>query len=232
MLDALLTDFINLLFPSLCLACGQALRGGEKHLCTACRAELPYTDFHRLPPAQSPLGRRFWGKLPVHYALSYLRFVQHGRVQELLHQLKYQGQQQVGVALGELYGAELVAAGLTAEFDLIVPVPLHHRKLARRGYNQAAAFAEGLSAGLHLPARADALRRNAHTASQTRKSRAQRWDNVATVFEAAESGSIISQRILLVDDVLTTGATLEACGLALLAAGAAQVSIATIASTD
>ena len=232
MLPSLLTDFINLLFPSLCLACGQALRGGEQHLCTACRAELPYTDFHRLPPAQSPLGRRFWGKLPVHYALSYLRFVQHGRVQELLHQLKYQGQQQVGVALGELYGAELVAAGLTAEFDLIVPVPLHHRKLARRGYNQAAAFAEGLSAGLHLPARADALRRNAHTASQTRKSRAQRWDNVATVFEAAESGSIISQRILLVDDVLTTGATLEACGLALLAAGAAQVSIATIASTD
>ena len=232
MLPRLLVDFTSLLFPSLCLACGQALRGGERHLCTACRAELPYTDYHQLPPEESPLGRRFWGKLPVRYALSYLRFVQHGRVQELLHQLKYQGQQQVGVALGELYGAELMAAGLAPQFDLIVPVPLHHRKLARRGYNQAAAFAEGLSTGLGCPWNANALERNAHTASQTQKNRAQRWENVATVFEVAAPAAVAGRRILLVDDVLTTGATLEACGVVLLAAGAAEVSIATIAHAD
>lgn len=229
MLRNLLADFVGLLFPSVCLACGQSLRRGEQHLCTGCRAEMPYTDFHRLPPAENPLGRRFWGKLPVRYVLSYLRFVQHGRVQELLHQLKYQGQRGVGVALGELYGAELAGSGLAQQFDLIVPVPLHRRKLARRGYNQAAAFAEGLGTGLALPHRADALRRTEHTASQTRKNRAQRWQNVATVFEAAEPTEIIGRRVLLVDDVLTTGATLEACGLALLAAGAAEISIATIA---
>jgi ComF family protein len=232
MLRNLLTDFAGLLFPSVCLACEQALRRGEQHLCTVCRAELPYTDFHRLPPAENPLGRRFWGKLPVHHALSYLRFVQHGRVQQLLHQLKYQGQPEVGVALGELYGAELASGGYHTQFDVIVPVPLHRRKLARRGYNQAATFAEGLSSGLALPWSDAALRRTEHTASQTRKNRAQRWQNVATVFEADDSADVAGRHVLLVDDVLTTGATLEACGAALLTAGATEVSIATIACAD
>ena len=229
MLRTLAADFMGLIFPRLCLACQQPLMKGETHLCTGCRAELPYTDFHRLPPEQNPLGRRFWGKLPLRHALSYLRFVRHGRVQHLLHQFKYQGQRDVGGILGQLYGAELREAGLAADFDLIVPVPLHPRKLARRGYNQAAAFATGLSEGLAVPASVAALRRTANTQSQTRKSRAQRWQNVATVFEVENPAAIIGRRVLIVDDVLTTGATLEACGAALLAAGAAEVSIATIA---
>jgi ComF family protein len=232
MLRALLSDFVGLIFPRICLACTEPLARGESHLCTGCRAELPYTDYHRLPPEQNPLGRRFWGKLPLRHALSYLRFLRHGRVQHLLHQLKYQGQREVGRALGQLYGAELHEAGLAADFDLIVPVPLHARKLARRGYNQAAVFAEGLAAGLQLPWSATALRRTAHTASQTRKNRAQRWDNVATVFEVGEATEIEGRRILIVDDVLTTGATLEACGAVLLAGGAREVSIATIACAD
>ncbi|RZK89228.1 MAG: ComF family protein, partial [Hymenobacter sp.] len=130
MLRTLLADCLALFFPQACLACQEPLAAGETHLCTACRIELPYTDYHRLPPAQNPLNRRFWGRLPVQHVLSYLRFVRHGRVQQLMHQLKYQGQSQVGNALGQLYGAELRAAGLGAEFDLIVPVPLHRRKLA------------------------------------------------------------------------------------------------------
>ena len=225
----MLADFWSLFFPRPCLACAEPLVAGEQYLCTTCRAELPYTDYHLLPPAQNPLGRRFWGKLPVAHTLSYLRFLQHGRVQQLLHQLKYQGQQQVGVALGHLYGAELHATDLRAVFELIVPVPLHRRKLARRGYNQADAFAEGLARALGCPRAAQALRRTEHTASQTRKNRTQRWQNVATVFEVAQPEAIAGRHILLVDDVLTTGATLEACGAALLAAGARAVSIATIA---
>ncbi len=228
MLRSWLADFVGLIFPRLCPACREPLARGEAHLCTGCRAELPYTDFHRLPPGANPLGRRFWGKLPVRHALSYLQFVRHGRVQHLLHGLKYRGQRGVGTALGRLYGAELQAAGFAADFDLVVPVPLHPRKLARRGYNQAEVFAEGLAASLALPW-APALRRTAHTATQTRKNRAQRWENVATVFEAADVAAVAGRRILLVDDVLTTGATLEACGAALLAAGALEISIATIA---
>lgn len=229
MLRALAADFVGLIFPRPCLACREPLVRGENHLCTGCRAELPYTDFHLLLPDQNPLGRRFWGKLPVRHALSYLRFVRHGRVQRLLHELKYQGQRDVGTALGQLYGAELYQAGLAAAFDLIVPVPLHPRKLAKRGYNQAAAFASGLATGLQLPWSATALRRTTHTSTQTQKNRAQRWENVAAVFEVENAQHIIGRRILVVDDVLTTGATLEACGAVLLAAGAAEVSIATIA---
>ncbi|OGX81027.1 ComF family protein [Hymenobacter glacialis] len=232
MLRSLAADFVGLIFPRLCLACREPLVTGETHLCTGCRAELPYTDFHLLPPEQNPIGRRFWGKLPIRHALSYLRFVRHGRVQNLLHELKYQGQRDVGTALGQLYGAELHAAGFATDFDLIVPVPLHPKKLARRGYNQAAAFATGLATGLKVPTSATALRRNANTATQTKKNRAQRWENVATVFEVENPAAVIGRRILVVDDVLTTGATLEACGAALLAAGAAEVSIATIACAD
>jgi ComF family protein len=232
MLRACLTDFLALFFPQVCLACQDSLVAGEHHLCTTCRAELPYTNYHLLPTAQNPLSRRFWGKLPVAHTLSYLRFLRHGQVQHLLHQLKYQGQQELGKALGQLYGAELAEASLSLTFDLIVPVPLHRRKLARRGYNQADAFAEGLAATLPCPWSATALRRTEHTASQTRKSRAERWHNVATVFEVANPQEVADRHILLVDDVLTTGATLEACGAALLAAGARQLSIATIACAE
>ena len=232
MLRLLLADFAALFFPQACLACTEPLVAGEQHLCTTCRAELPYTDYHLLPPEQNPLSRRFWGKLPISHTISYLRFLRHGRVQQLLHQLKYQGQQQVGRALGQLYGAELLAAGFGPTFDLIVPVPLHPRKLARRGYNQADAFAEGLALALPCPRAAHALRRTEHTASQTRKSRAERWQNVSTVFEVAQPAEVAGRHVLLVDDVLTTGATLEACGAALLAAGASAVSIATIACAE
>ena len=232
MLRPLLADFAALFFPRPCLACHEPLVAGEQHLCTGCRAELPYTDSHLLPPDQNPLARRFWGRLPVRHTFSYLRFLRHGRVQQLLHQLKYQGQAGVGRALGQLYGAELAAAGLGPEFDVLVPVPLHRRKLARRGYNQAEAFAAGLATALPCPSAPHALRRTEHTASQTRKGRAERWQNVATVFEVAEPAAVVGRRVLLVDDVLTTGATLEACGAALLAAGAQTVSIATIACAD
>ena len=232
MLRPLLADFLSLFFPQACLACQEPLVAGERHLCTTCRAELPYTDYHHLPAAQNPLSRRFWGKLPVVHTLSYLRFLRHGRVQHLLHQLKYQGQQELGKALGQLYGAELATASFATEFDLIVPVPLHRRKLARRGYNQAESFATGLAAALPCPSSATTLRRTEHTASQTRKNRTERWQNVATVFEVAKPHEVIGRHVLLVDDVLTTGATLEACGAALLAAGARAVSIATIACAE
>lgn len=232
MLASFLADFTSLIFPQICLACSESLGRGEEHICTPCRVQLPYTDYHTLPDQQNPLARRFWGKVPVQYALSYLRFLRHGRVQHLLHQLKYQGQREVGQVLGRWYGLELTKQGLHTEFDLIVPVPLHPRKLAKRGFNQSDCFAEGLAQGLDVPWSPTALRRIEYTDSQTRKNRTQRWQNVATVFEVADVATVAGKRILLVDDVLTTGATLEACATALLVQGCTQVSIATIACAE
>jgi ComF family protein len=232
MIRTALADFVSLIFPQVCLACNESLARGENHICTGCRAQFPYTDYHKLPPSENPLARKFWGKVPVRYSLSYLRFLRRGRVQHLLHQLKYQGQQDVGQVLGRWYGAELYEFGLATEFDLIVPVPLHPRKLAKRGYNQSDSFAEGLSVSLQVPWSANTLRRTEHTSSQTQKNRAERWKNVAEVFEVAAPESILGKRILIVDDVLTTGATLEACAAALSAAGCYEVSIATIACAE
>jgi ComF family protein len=229
---SVLSDFVSLIFPRTCLACVEPLTRGEDHICTACRAQLPYTDYHKLPEKENPLARRFWGKVPVRHALSYLRFLRHGRVQHLLHQLKYQGQRDVGLVLGRWYGTELAEAGLAPDFDLIVPVPLHPRKLAKRGFNQSDTFAEGLAVGLAVPWSSEALRRTAHTDSQTRKNRTERWLNVATIFEVADPAVVAGKKVLIVDDVLTTGATLEACAAVLLAAGCAEVSIATIACAD
>jgi ComF family protein len=229
-LPTILSDFIGLIFPHTCLACAEPLGRGEEHLCTNCRAQLPYTDYHLLPPAENPLARRFWGRVPLRHALSYLRFLRRGRVQHLLHQLKYRGQHDVGLALGRWYGHDLARHNL--QFDLVVPVPLHPRKLAKRGYNQSDTFAQGLAESLHIPWDAAGLRRVEHTDSQTRKNRLERWQNVAQVFEAANLPAIQGKHVLVVDDVLTTGATLEACAAALLAAGATAVSVATIASAD
>lgn len=232
MIRTALADFVSLIFPQVCLACEEPLARGEDHICTGCRALFPYTDYHKLPPNDNPLARKFWGKLPVRHSLSYLRFLRRGRVQHLLHQLKYQGQRDIGRVLGRWYGAELSDFGLATEFDLIVPVPLHPRKLAKRGYNQSDSFAEGLAQSMNVPWSATALRRTEHTTSQTSKNRAERWQNVAEVFEVATSESILDKRVLIVDDVLTTGATLEACAAALLAAGGREVSIATIACAE
>ena len=232
MIRTALADFVSLIFPRVCLACEEPLARGEDHICTGCRAQFPYTDYHKLPPSENPLARKFWGKLPVRYSLSYLRFLRRGWVQHLLHQLKYQGQPEIGRVLGRWYGAELAAAGLATEFDLIVPVPLHARKLAKRGYNQSDSFAEGLALGLAVPWSATTLRRTEHTASQTRKNRTDRWQNVAEAFEVNAPEIVLGRRILVVDDVLTTGATLEACAAALLAAGCREVSIATIACAE
>lgn len=233
LLPSVVDDFITLLFPRQCLGCADMLARGEEFICTSCRAQLPYTDYHRLPESENPLARRFWGKVPVQYALSYLRFLRRGRVQHLLHQLKYKNQPEVGLALGRWYGHELAQSGiLTDAPDLIAPVPLHPRKLAKRGYNQSDSFAEGLAESLQIPWQAEALRRVEHTTSQTRKNRMQRWENVAEVFGVVNPAEVTGKHLLIVDDVLTTGATLEACAVVVLAAGARAVSIATIACAD
>lgn len=221
--------FLGLIYPRLCLACEEPLVRGEDMICIGCWIDLPYTDYHLMLPNESPLARRFWGKIRLQYALSYLVFVRHGRVQHLMHQLKYRGIGGVGTMLGVLYGRELKEAGFAEVFDLIVPVPLHPQKMAKRGFNQAALFAEGLSQGLGVEWSEEAIVRGFATDTQTKKNRLERWRNVESVFVVGKAGSFVGKKIVVVDDVLTTGATLEACCAVLLENGAAEVSIATIA---
>ncbi len=232
----LFSDLLALFYPTLCLACDEVLVSGERECCTQCRTALPYLSYH-LPnpteaPTDTPLARRFWGKVPVQHAVAYLLFSPRGRVQQLLHRLKYDNQPDIGRMLGRWFGEELRLAGYAALYDGLVPVPMHFSKLRYRGYNQAACFAEGLGESMELPVWEQLIVKLDQTESQTRKGRLERWQNVSSGFAipATAAPEIIQRRLLLVDDVLTTGATLEACATALLAAGAATVSVATIAA--
>jgi len=193
--------------------------------------KLPYTDTHIYGATeQNPLQRRFWGKVPVRFAFAYLHFMPKGRVQRLLHKLKYKGAKELGEHLGQRYGSLLSDYQYAEQFDIVVPVPLHRHKLRRRGYNQAESFAKGLADALQLPHNGKAIYRAIYTTTQTSKSRFDRWQNVEQVFQVPQPELVQGKRVLLVDDVMTTGATLEACAVALLAAGAAEVSVATIAA--
>jgi ComF family protein len=225
----MLNDFLAMLFPHNCLSCRSLLERNEEMICTQCRYALPQTSFHL--QADNELTRKFWGRVPLKYAFAYLRFVKKGTVQTLLHQLKYNGKQEVGEILGKWYGNELKKSNLAGEFDLVLPVPLHATKLKKRGYNQCDSIAKGLAEGLEISWDREILVRQKANISQTRKDRIERWENVADIFMLQQAEKIKNKNILLVDDVITTGATLEACSLALQNADCKSLSIAGLAVT-
>jgi ComF family protein len=203
---------------------------GEEILCTRCILELPKTGYHE--HIENTIKSRLIGRLPLTYAMAFLKFRKTGVVQHLLHQLKYNNHPEVGVRLGKLYGKDLIEAGFESRFDLIIPVPLHTSRKRRRGYNQSEKFAEGLSHMLQLPCDESIVKRTVKTTTQTRKTKIERWENVKDVFQVKQPEKIIGKRILLVDDVITTGATLEACGQQLLNFGCTELSIACIAEAQ
>lgn len=223
-----LNDFLDLIFPRSCPQCGSALFDFEPCLCTVCQGSLPLANFH-LRPYNNELTSKIRGLTQVNRVMAFLRFTKKGKSQKLLHQLKYRHKPEIGVELGRLYGQALVKNGFEDEWDVIVPVPLHPVKQKRRGYNQSEKFADGLSKSLSIR-QADLLQRKKFTDTQTKKSRLQRLDNVEEVFDLREHEDVSGLRILLVDDVITTGATLCACANVLLANGAKHVDLATIAA--
>ncbi|MFM7857301.1 MAG: ComF family protein [Flammeovirgaceae bacterium] len=188
---------------------------------------LPKTNYHLLD--DNPIKNRLIGRLPVKYVWAFLKFRKSGIVQHLLHQLKYNNQPDVGVKLGKSYGYELITAGFAKQFDLIIPVPLHPARKLKRGYNQSAKFAQGLSEVFQIPFDDSISVRKIATTTQTKKSKLQRWENVEHVFDLEDNSKIIGKRILLVDDVITTGATIEACGKHLVSKGCSELSIACLA---
>lgn len=223
----LLGNFLALFFPNYCMGCGEPLTRGEELLCTFCLFHLPRTFFHQDPG--NPVARVFWGRVRLERVSSFVFFHKGGNVQELMHQLKYQGKKEIGHYLGNLYGYELGDFQPFKDVDVIVPVPLHPRKLRKRGYNQSQMFAEGLSKALCIPVESKCLYRKVHTATQTRRSRYERWENVEDIFGIKNPERLTGKNILLVDDVITTGATIEACSTVLLGLDGTRVSAVSIA---
>jgi ComF family protein len=224
-LRVVIRDFISLFYPDFCLGCSNHLIKGETMICTRCMLLMAQTDYH--VRRDNPLHRRLVGRLPVEWALSLFVFTKNGRIQKVLHALKYKNEPEVGVTLGKVYGKRLSETGI--HFDLIIPVPLHDGKLRRRGYNQSAKFGEGLAHAMGIPMRENALCRKVMTDTQTKKSKLKRWENVNDVFAVREPQGLNGAHVLLVDDVITTGATIEACGVVLLEQGVSAISVASIA---
>ncbi|MDX2002855.1 MAG: ComF family protein [Chitinophagales bacterium] len=219
--------FVNLLFPNLCSACGNHLGRAENVICTICEYQLPKTNFH--VQADNEMERRFWGRVPIVHATALYYFEKGASVQNLIHELKYNGKQEVGIRLGQILGQDIKNSPHFKQIDLIVPVPLHKKRLSKRGYNQCDLFAEGISMATNIPFAPDVLSRVMYNESQTGKNRIDRFGNVQNIFECRAPHNIANKHILLVDDVVTTGATLEACSMELLKASNVAVSIATIA---
>jgi ComF family protein len=220
-------DLLHLFFPHLCLACERNAPPYGEHLCAPCKATLPETNFHFRQ--DNPFTEKFWGRVPVQAGTAMYLFTKESRVQNLIHNLKYHGKQEVGTILGRRLGTALRQSPLYADVDAIVPVPLHVLKLRVRGFNQSEVFAEGIAETFGRPCIGNGMRRVVHSASQTRQSREARLHNVGEVFEVHRPKALTGKHILLVDDVLTTGATLETCATRLLELPGTRVSMATIA---
>ena len=216
-------------FPQLCSGCNKNLFKNEASICTDCLYHLPYTNFHL--DVENAVARQLWGRIPFNAAYSFVHFHKGSRVQNLMHQLKYNNKPEVAFKLGEVYGLKLLNSESVKTLNAIIPVPLHPAKKKRRGYNQSELFAMGLAQSLNLPVDLN-LSRRVHTDTQTKKSRFVRYENMKEVFTVSNSASLEHKHVLLVDDVITTGATLEACALALLKIEGLSLSIATIAFTN
>lgn len=219
--------FIELFYPRICPTCSGHLHHQEFVVCTSCLITLPITNFYKLE--QNPLGKKFWGRLNLAYIDSLLFLEKASKTQTLLYLLKYHKRQDIGVFLAEQmikrYGNHL----LPSQIQAIITIPLHPLKQKSRGFNQCHSFAKKLSQAWKTPFYPMAIIRKTNNKSQTKNNRVDRWENVVNIFEIAEKGKLEGKHILLIDDVITTGATLEACGLKILELKNAKLSILTMA---
>jgi ComF family protein len=198
----------------------------EEMLCTSCLYHLPKTNFHN--DSTNEVAQTFWGRAKVENAASFLYFQKKGIVQHLMHRFKYKGEKEIGIYMGKMYGFELQNTPYT-EVDILIPVPLHNRKYKERGFNQSELIAQGIAEALQKPIDSKSLRRKIANPTQTRKHRYERWLNVNEVFEVKNPEVLSGKHILLIDDVVTTGATLESCANVLLECENVKVSIVTLA---
>jgi ComF family protein len=221
-------DFLSLVFPRNCLLCQQSLMKHESDFCLGCMVTLPKTQGYE--QKGNATARKFYGRIPFEHAFSYLHYRKKGKVQALLHQIKYRQNGFLAQKLGYRFGMDLLNAGYQNAFDVVVPIPLHKIKLRKRGYNQSLYFAKGLSEALGIALAGQAVERVINTETQTNKGRIARWKNVETIFVVKQKDMVEGKHVLLVDDVVTTGATLESCATELLDRGGCfKISIAALA---
>ena len=218
---------INLFFPKVCAGCHTILISNETVLCTTCRHEMPLTQYHLDPKNEAV--KKFYGKIAIQHASALLYFNKKGIVQELIHNLKYREHEQIGTVLGNWYVEDLKELVLETPFDMVIPVPLHPKKFRERGYNQVTTFGKAVAQGLNIDYDGTILYRKKYSKTQSKKNLSGRSDNIENIFDVITAEENQNKHFLILDDVLTTGATLEACARALLKIPGAKISIVCMA---
>jgi len=218
-------SFLHLLFPHICAGCGSDLLSEKSMLCLRCVDAMPETNFEL--HASNPVEKDFWGRLPLVNATAQFYFTKESLMQHLLHQFKYKGNKELGLQLGRMMGDQLQRSN-RFNVDALIPLPLFPAKERRRGFNQATLLCDGIAENMNIPVLDKIIIRPQHTETQTKKGRIERWKNMEGKFVLVKPEAICNKHVLLIDDVVTTGATLEACGNELLKAENVRLSIATL----
>ncbi|WP_165025478.1 ComF family protein [Dysgonomonas sp. ZJ279] len=219
-------NFLTLFFPHLCVVCNCRLNESEKHICLNCLSLLPKTNYHNQP--NNRLEDFFAGRFPFEHITVFAYFVKGGSIQRVIHELKYRNNPDIGYFIGELYGIDIKDISFISDIDYLVPVPLHPKRQKQRGYNQSLEIAKGISNQTGIPIDSATLIRAINNPSQTKSSRFERWKNVEDIFTINNTDTFKGKHVLLIDDVITTGSTIEACAKEILKSEGAKISILTI----
>jgi ComF family protein len=223
----MIDDFLSLLFPKVCAGCKAFLLKNEDVICTVCRHDLPLSQFHLT--TDNDAFKKFYGRIPVEFVAPMLLYHKKGIVQELVHSLKYRGHQEIGTFLGNWYASELIDSAGVKNIDTIIPVPLHQKRLRKRGFNQVTTFATALSNNLNIEFEENILFRKTNSKTQSQKKFDDRIEVQDTIFDVIFEEKHHNKHFLLIDDVMTTGSTIEQCARAVLKIPGAKVSIVTMA---
>ncbi|WP_321334363.1 ComF family protein [uncultured Bacteroides sp.] len=225
-----INSFFALLFPRCCVVCDRPLSDGEESLCIMCNMNMPRTGYHLIP--DNPTERLFWGRIPLERATSFFFYSKGSDFRHILYSLKYKGNKELGEVMGRFMARELLDSGFFEGMDVIIPVPLHPSKKAKRGYNQSEWIARGIASVTTLPIDIVSVVRKVNTDTQTRKSAFERWENVNGIFELQGANHFEGKHILIIDDVLTTGATTVACAASFNGIPAVRISVLTLAVAE
>ncbi len=226
-LKTILSNTLHLFYPHVCTGCGSDLLQQDALLCLKCLINLPQTNFAHY--RDNPIEKIFAGRIPLVAAHSEFYFSKESIMQQLIHQLKYKSNKEIGIYLGEIMGKTLLSSNRFSNIDVLIPLPLYPEKERKRGYNQAAIICEGMSVIMNVPVLKNIVLRKRYTDTQTKKHRTERWENVAGSFIVIDKNKLQGKNVLMVDDVVTTGATLEACGSMLTTIDGVKLSIAALA---